>query len=84
MDFRYLLIDHDHGICRIRLNRPERLNAINIRVGLELLQAFETCDYDEAVRVVILTGGGPGLLCRRRPQGHGRTRPTGAQIRRHS
>ena len=33
MDFRYLLIDHDHGICRITLNRPERLNAINIRVG---------------------------------------------------
>ena len=58
MDFRYLLIDHDHGICRITLNRPERLNAINIRVGLELLQAFETCDYDDSVRAVILTGSG--------------------------
>ena len=58
MDFRYLLIDHDHGICRITLNRPERLNAINIRVGLELLQAFEACDYDDSVRTVILTGAG--------------------------
>ena len=58
MDFRYLLVEHDHGICRLTLNRPERLNAINIRVGLELLQALETCDYDDAVRAVILTGAG--------------------------
>ncbi len=58
MDFRYLLIEHDHGICRITLNRPERLNAINIRVGLELLQALGVCDYDDSVRAVILTGAG--------------------------
>ena len=58
MDFRYLLVERDHGICRLTLNRPERLNAINIRVGLELLRALEQCDYDDSVRVVILTGAG--------------------------
>ena len=36
MDFRSLLVEHDHGMCRLTLNRPERLNTINIRVGLEL------------------------------------------------
>ncbi len=36
MDFRSLLVEHDHGMCRLTLNRLERLNAINIRVGLEL------------------------------------------------
>ncbi len=41
MDFRSLLVEHDHGMCHLTLNRPERLNAINIRVGLELLQALE-------------------------------------------
>ena len=58
MDFRYLLIERDRGICRLTLNRPERLNAINVRVGLELLHALEDCDYDESVRVVVLTGAG--------------------------
>ena len=58
MDYRYLLVQQDQGICRITLNRPERLNAINIRVGLELLQVLEECDCDETVRVVILTGAG--------------------------
>ncbi len=58
MDYRYLLVQQDQGVCRITLNRPERLNAINIRVGLELLQVLEACDFDETVRVVILTGAG--------------------------
>ena len=58
MDYRYLLVQQDQGICRITLNRPERLNAINIRVGLELLQVLEECDCDETVRVVMLTGAG--------------------------
>lgn len=58
MDFRYLLVEHDRGVCRLTLNRPERLNAINVRVGQELLHALENCDYDESVRVVVLTGAG--------------------------
>ena len=58
MEFRYVLVHHADGICRLTLNRPERLNAINVRVGLELLQAFEDCDRDEDIRVVILTGAG--------------------------
>src|SRR5262249_31314687 len=58
MDFRYLLVQQDAGICRLTLNRPERLNALNVRVGVELLQALDDCDRDDAVRVVILTGAG--------------------------
>jgi enoyl-CoA hydratase/carnithine racemase len=58
MDFRYLLRQHEAGVCRLTLNRPERLNALNVRVGVELLQALEDCDRDDEVRVVILTGAG--------------------------
>jgi enoyl-CoA hydratase/carnithine racemase len=58
MDFRYLLIEHQEGITRLTLNRPDRLNALNVRIGVELLQALEDCDYDDQVRVVILTGAG--------------------------
>lgn len=58
MEFRYILVQSDAGITRLILNRPERLNALNIRLGLELLQALDDCDRDPAVRVVILTGAG--------------------------
>jgi len=58
MDFRYLLVQKETGICRLTLNRPERLNALNVRVGVELLQALDDCDRDDEVRVVILTGAG--------------------------
>lgn len=58
MDFRHLLVTQAAGICRLTLNRPERLNAINVRIGVELLQALEDCDRDENIRVVILTGAG--------------------------
>lgn len=58
MDFRYLLAQQETGICRLILNRPERLNALNVRIGVELLQALDDCDRDDDVRVVILTGAG--------------------------
>jgi enoyl-CoA hydratase/carnithine racemase len=58
MNFRYLLVQQDEGICHLTLNRPERLNALNVRVGVELLQALDDCDRSDEVRVVILTGAG--------------------------
>ncbi len=61
MDYRYLLVQQDQGICRITLNRLERLNAINIRVGLELLQVLKECDCDETVRVVIFRAASRGI-----------------------
>jgi enoyl-CoA hydratase/carnithine racemase len=58
MEYRYLLLQREAAICRIILNRPERLNALNVRVGVELLDAFEQSDRDADVRVVVLTGAG--------------------------
>jgi enoyl-CoA hydratase/carnithine racemase len=58
MEFRYLLVQQENQICRVTLNRPERLNALNVRIGVELLQALEDCDRSPEVRVVIVTGAG--------------------------
>jgi enoyl-CoA hydratase/carnithine racemase len=58
MDYRYLLVQREASICRLTLNRPERLNALNVRIGVELLDALEECDRDADVRVVLLTGAG--------------------------
>jgi enoyl-CoA hydratase/carnithine racemase len=58
MEYRYLLVQRDGLICRLVLNRPERLNALNFRIGVELLDALDQCDRDADVRVVLLTGAG--------------------------
>ncbi len=58
MEFRHLLVRDADRIRRIILNRPERLNALNVRIGVELLQALEEADRDPEVRVVVLTGAG--------------------------
>ena len=58
MEYRYLLEERQGAIGRLTLNRPERLNALNVRIGVELLDALSKCDRDESVRVVVLTGAG--------------------------
>jgi len=46
------------GICTVKINRPEKLNAMNIDVAKELVTTFETLGKDENVKVIILTGEG--------------------------
>ncbi|HKV55279.1 MAG TPA: enoyl-CoA hydratase-related protein [Candidatus Binataceae bacterium] len=58
MEYKYLLVQRDGPVCRLILNRPERLNAINVRIGVELLDALDSADRDAGLRVVILTGAG--------------------------
>jgi len=58
MEFRYLLVQQEEGICRVTLIRPDRLNALNVKMGVELLQVLDDCDRNAEVRVVILTGAG--------------------------
>ena len=51
----------DGGILILRLNRPERLNAINEEMLGELLVAIAEIDADDGIRVVVLTGAGRGF-----------------------
>ncbi len=46
------------GICTVKINRPEKLNAMNIDVAKQLIQEFETLNIDDSVKVIILTGEG--------------------------
>ena len=49
----------DRGpVSIIRINRPERLNAINKAVAIELQAAFQAFDRDTEKRVAILSGAG--------------------------
>jgi enoyl-CoA hydratase/carnithine racemase len=46
------------GIATVTLHRPEVLNAFNVSMMRELLDAFDRIDTDDAVRAVIVTGSG--------------------------
>jgi enoyl-CoA hydratase len=49
------------GIALLRLNRPERLNALNPPMVDELYAAIAALGDDPSVRVVVLTGAGRGF-----------------------
>lgn len=46
------------GIARITLNRPERLNAINLQLVEDLRAALSAANTDGDVRVMVLSGAG--------------------------
>jgi 2-(1,2-epoxy-1,2-dihydrophenyl)acetyl-CoA isomerase len=48
----------EDGIATVTINRPERKNAILLAMRADIERAFLTCQEDESVRVVILTGAG--------------------------
>jgi enoyl-CoA hydratase/carnithine racemase len=51
---------HDH-VAMIRLNRPERRNALNRRAYDELEGAFRAAQADPEVRCVVVTGADPAF-----------------------
>jgi 2-(1,2-epoxy-1,2-dihydrophenyl)acetyl-CoA isomerase len=46
------------SVATIRLDRPDALNAFDRRLGEELLVALRRVAADDAIRAVVLTGGG--------------------------
>jgi len=53
-----LAIELDAGVAELRLNRPERSNALNEAMWQELRIASNWADATPAVRVVVLAGAG--------------------------
>ncbi|MEM1402109.1 MAG: enoyl-CoA hydratase-related protein [Pseudomonadota bacterium] len=50
-------IQRDHGIGVVLLNRPERLNALNLEMRKAISDAFETLAADPEILVIVVTGG---------------------------
>jgi enoyl-CoA hydratase len=58
MDFETILYEKEGGKARITLNRPEKLNALSMKLQRELNAALWEADNDTAVHVIILRGAG--------------------------
>ena len=53
-----VLVEQGEGVCRITLNRPDKLNAFNTAMHVSLYAAFDAVARDDSVRAVLLTGAG--------------------------
>lgn len=56
MEFIKVTPSFEKHIALIELNRPKELNALNLQLMTELMEALQALDEDDAVRVIILTG----------------------------
>ncbi|MFA5905732.1 MAG: enoyl-CoA hydratase [Desulfobacula sp.] len=56
MDLKTMLFDKENGIGWARINRPEKLNALNAEVFADLSTILEACSDDDDVRVLVITG----------------------------
>ena len=61
-DYRHLIyeVDKEH-VCWLTLNRPEKLNAMNLQLIAELQAGLLRADRDEDVNVVVIRGAGRGF-----------------------
>src|ERR1700686_4320560 len=58
MAYEHILIERENGVGVVTLNRPEVLNAMNRKLGAELLDAVKTLDADDAIGCLVITGAG--------------------------
>jgi len=56
-----LLYEKKDHVAWLRLNRPERMNAISVAMLAALGEALEDADSDDQTRVIVLTGEGRGF-----------------------
>ena len=61
MTYASIIAEHDNGVHRITLNRPDRLNSFNDAMHAELRDALAAVIADEHARVLVLTGAGRGF-----------------------
>jgi len=59
MTYQTLLFEIREGIAFVTINRPDKLNALNDHVMLELAHAADRIATESAIRGTILTGAGP-------------------------
>lgn len=61
MAYETIKYDIADQILTITLNRPDKLNAFNMTMMNELIDAFDKADADDNVRAIIVTGEGRGF-----------------------
>jgi 2-(1,2-epoxy-1,2-dihydrophenyl)acetyl-CoA isomerase len=61
MEYQDILLEKRDGIATLTLNRPEKLNALNPEMMVELVHAFRKVNLDDEAKVLVITGAGRGF-----------------------
>ncbi|AWE50870.1 enoyl-CoA hydratase/isomerase family protein [Streptomyces nigra] len=56
-------VDKDTGVAVVTLDRPGRLNALDLATRDELVDTWRRMRFDDTVRAVVLTGAGERAFC---------------------
>ena len=59
--YETIVYESENGVATISLNRPKRLNAFNLQMHPELLDALNDAAEDDGVRCIVLRGEGKGF-----------------------
>jgi enoyl-CoA hydratase len=63
MESPFVNLEQRDSVAIIRLNRPEKLNALSREMILALSDAFKSLDSETQLRAIILTGAGEKAFC---------------------
>jgi 2-(1,2-epoxy-1,2-dihydrophenyl)acetyl-CoA isomerase len=61
MDYEQLIVEREDAVTTIRLNNPDRLNALSPTMTRELFEVLTGLRDDPGVRAIVLTGEGRGF-----------------------
>lgn len=56
--FENILLERRGRVALLTINRPDKLNALNIKTRQELAEALDELRNDQEIRVVVITGAG--------------------------
>jgi enoyl-CoA hydratase/carnithine racemase len=59
--YEQILYEVSDPVATITLNRPQKLNAWTLQMGIEVRHAMAAAESDERVVVIVLTGAGRGF-----------------------
>jgi enoyl-CoA hydratase/carnithine racemase len=62
-DFEEIILKRRDSVAVVRLNRPEKHNAISRQMSAELIACLDSLEADDGVRVIVLTGAGEKAFC---------------------
>ncbi len=62
-DYETLRVERDGGVTLVTIDRPERMNAINSVMMVELEEFWDWFDADPGQRVAVMTGAGDRAFC---------------------
>ncbi len=63
MAYETITSEIDNGVLVLTLNRPDRMNAFNVKMAFELEDFFTKVNENDEVKAIIVTGAGDRAFC---------------------